>query len=188
MNTVEHIVESYFRYCRGCLTISDVKVQKGNNRQCDLLAYNLKTHEQFHIESSVTILNRFQPPPDKLQKLFLRKFLGDVPKRKGERSDYAQGKNYYNRILETYCRVGFDPSKIQRIFVMWKRPSKGDESIYSVPALDQQAIAITIMSLRDDIIPALLTEIKTSHYDDEVLRTISIIRQYDRQRRRVAAI
>lgn len=37
---VEHIVENCFRYCKGCFTMADVKVYGGNNRPCDLLAYN----------------------------------------------------------------------------------------------------------------------------------------------------
>jgi hypothetical protein len=32
MNAAEHIVESYFRLCRGCFTLSDRKVKDGNNR------------------------------------------------------------------------------------------------------------------------------------------------------------
>jgi hypothetical protein len=41
MNAAEHIVESYFRLCRGRFTFSDRKVSGGVNRQLDILGYNL---------------------------------------------------------------------------------------------------------------------------------------------------
>jgi hypothetical protein len=54
MNTVELIVESYFRLCRSCFTYPDLKVPGGNNRQLDLLAYNVREEAQYHVEMSVT--------------------------------------------------------------------------------------------------------------------------------------
>ena len=74
MNAVEHIVESYFRYCRNCFTMVDVKIIGGNNRQCDLLAFNLATQEQFHVESSVTHDLNWLPSEDTLRETFDKKF------------------------------------------------------------------------------------------------------------------
>lgn len=41
MNAAEHLVELYYRQ-KGCFTITDIKIENGNNRQMDLLAYDLK--------------------------------------------------------------------------------------------------------------------------------------------------
>jgi len=46
MNTAEHRVESYFRLCRKCFTIVDLKVPRGNNRQLDILAHNVKEQQE----------------------------------------------------------------------------------------------------------------------------------------------
>ena len=54
MNTTEKIVEAYYRLCKKCFTYPDVKVIGGNNRQLDLLAYNLREGSQYHVETSVT--------------------------------------------------------------------------------------------------------------------------------------
>jgi hypothetical protein len=53
MNTVERIVESYFRLCRCCFTYSDVKVVDGNNRQLDILAVSVVTGDQYLMRSEV---------------------------------------------------------------------------------------------------------------------------------------
>jgi len=94
MNTTEKIVESYFRLCRDCFTIADLKVRKGNNRQIDLLAVNLKTEDQYHVEVSVTHCVNWCPDMEKLRSEFDKKYFGAPTEREGKNTDYAKGKNY----------------------------------------------------------------------------------------------
>ena len=98
MNAVEHIVECYFRYVRGCFTMTDVKVPGGNNRQCDLLAYDAKNRKQYHVESSVTHDKTWAPSLDQLRDIFDKKFKGEPSKRQGANTDYAKGKSYFPSI------------------------------------------------------------------------------------------
>src|SRR2546421_409691 len=122
MNAVEHIVECYFRQCKECFTMTDVKIRGGNNRQCDLLAYNVATQEQYHIEVSVTHGMNWIPRTkelliERLRETFDKKFRGTPQKREGERTDFTKGKIYLEKILQTYRDMGFEPSKVKRIFV-----------------------------------------------------------------------
>src|SRR5579862_7218882 len=122
MNAAEHIVESYFRLKRGCFTITDRKVSKGNNRQLDLLAYQLKTKEQFHIEIGVTHRPNWCPTLQDLGPQFEQKFFGAPPKREGKTgrtTDYEKGKSYFPQIQQTYRDAGFSPSAVKRVWVCW---------------------------------------------------------------------
>src|SRR5919108_3922748 len=92
MNTVERIVESYFRLCRCCFTYSDVKVINGNNRQMDILAVSMLTGDQYHIECSVTHRERWCPTPGELIAEFQKKFSGIPPHREGKNTDSVRGK------------------------------------------------------------------------------------------------
>jgi hypothetical protein len=85
MNTAEHIVDLYFRVVRKCFTLNDVKVINGVNRQLDILAVNMITGDQFHIESSVTHEKGWAPKEEKLRDVFEKKFLGVPPKRKARK-------------------------------------------------------------------------------------------------------
>jgi len=49
---------------------------------------------------------------------------------------------------------------------------------------DERSIAdnpIVVYSFRDKIIPALLDQVETSNYEDDALRTLSLLRQYEIQ-------
>jgi len=115
MNAAEHIVEAYFRYCESCFTITDRKVKKGNNRQLDLLAYNVRNGRQFHVETGVTHRENWCPALDVLVEKFQKKFFGVPPKRTGAtegRTDSERGKSYFPQINATYREMGFNPSKL----------------------------------------------------------------------------
>lgn len=181
MNAVEHIVECYFRYCKNCFTMSDVKIVGGNNRQCDLLAFNLATQEQFHVESSVTHDLNWLLSDSGLSEVFDKKFRGVAPKRDGGKTDYAKGKTYLDNIHKTYSNVGFDPAKVQRVFVTWSlREETVIETLLTEYAV-KYGINIQVYLFRDQILPELMSKISTSNYEDEVLRTLSLLRQRDLQ-------
>jgi hypothetical protein len=38
------------------------------------------------------------------------------------------------------------------------------------------------LSFRDKVLPKLFEEVKTSNYDDEILRTFSLLNAYDKQK------
>lgn len=42
-------------------------------------------------------------------------------------------------------------------------------------------LSVVVLSFRDQILPELFKKISTSHYEDEVLRTLSLLRQYELQ-------
>ena len=181
MNAVEHIVECYFRYCKGCFTLSDVKIPGGNNRQCDLLAYNMKTLEQYHVESSVTHQENWCPDTEKLRGIFDKKFRGVPPRREGSKTDFAKGKNYFENILQAYQDVGLDPQKIQRVFITWEVADADNLDRFLTEYKQRYDVSIQVWSFRDKILPELTAKVSTSNYDDEILRTLSLIRQRELQ-------
>ena len=115
MNAAEHIVESYFRLCRGCFTFPDRKVVRGNNRQLDILAYDLKHRLQFHIEVGVTHRLTWCSTREELRAEFQKKFLGAPPEpvsSGGGATDFERGKSYFSQIEETYIEAGFSPADV----------------------------------------------------------------------------
>jgi hypothetical protein len=164
--------------------MTDVKIVGGNNRQCDLLAFNLATQEQYHVESSVTHALNFLPSDNELQEVFDRKFRGLPAKREGIGTDYSKGKSYSENILNTYRRVGFDPAKIQRVFVTWVVKDDSTLKNFLSNYARNHGIEVQVFAFRDQILPELMEKISTSNYDDEVLRTLSLIRQKDMQKKR----
>lgn len=187
MNATEHIVECYFRYCRKCFTMADVKVIKGNNRQFDLLAYDFQQDEQYHVETSVAHQEHWSPSLPQLSEILEEKFLGVPKKRDGKNTDHAKGKSYRDAIALTYDSVGFHSRTVKRIFVTWQTKSiKGLDAFitnFKLKHWASRSIDLQIWSFRDEILPALQKEIGTSNYSDEVLRTISLIRQMEIQNR-----
>jgi len=181
MNTVEHIVESYFRLCRNCFTYGDVKVVSGNNRQIDILAVSLTTGEQFHIECSVTHCKQWCPTAEKLISEFERKFSGVPRPKEGRNTDSTKGKNYGVAITGMYQRLGIDEAKINRIWICWtvKDPENLQKHLGRYCVRTGQKVEV--ISFRDRILPELLKAVSTANYDDEVLRTFSLFKQWDKQ-------
>lgn len=186
MNTTERIVESYFRLCHNCFTYPDVKVAGGNNRQLDLLAYNLKSGSQYHIETSVTHELSWRATWKTLEEKFEGKYFGAPQKREGERTDFTRGRNYFLEIQKTYKLVGFAPSKVQRIWVTWVKPEDAGFEKLLLKYCRTKRIGrcpIQILSFRDEVLPGLLTAVGKSNYNDDALRTLSLLTQFKKQRR-----
>jgi len=187
MNTPEKIVESYFRLCRDCFTMADTKVINGNNRQIDLLAVNLITNEQYHVEVSVTHQENWCPTTADLFADFEKKYFGAPPKREGRKTDYTTGKTYEKQICKTYEAVGLNSKSIKRVWVCW--------TVIGTDNLDQEMeqycqkrglkkTSIEIISFRDVIIPSLMKKVATSNYEDDVLRTLSLLQQFEKQQKK----
>lgn len=186
MNTTEKIVESYFRLCRDCFTMADLKVIKGNNRQIDLLAVNPKTGEQFHVEVSVTHQKNWCPNPAELFPEFEKKYFGVPTKREGKNTDYTLGKTYEKQIFETYESVGLNPNIIKRVWVCWIVVDADGLEAQLADYCGKRGLkkgSIEILSFRDDVIPSLMKKVATSNYGDDVLRTLSLLQQFEKQKR-----
>jgi len=187
MNTAEHIVESYFRLCRGCFTFPDRKVVRGNNRQLDILAYDVKRKLQFHIEVGVTHRLTWCSTRDELGAEFQRKFFGIPPERVssgGAATDFERGKSYFSQIEQTYIEAGFSPSDVRRVWVCWIVRGDENNKPFIVPFHSEhlnRTFEIEVLSLRDVILPQLENAIETANYDDEILRTLSFMKQRETQ-------
>ena len=179
MNASEHIVECYFRHVLKCLTMTDVKVVDGMNRQCDLLAANIKEGKYYHVESSVTHRTMWAPGTKELKAIFDAKFRGITKENESPNSERKKGKTYFENIKKTYRLFGLPPSKVARVFVCWLVKDKDKEN---VPKLvdeykKQYGIKVDIISFKDTILPDLVEAVGTSNYDDEILRTISFFKE-----------
>jgi hypothetical protein len=163
--------------------MADVKVPGGNNRQCDLLAYNAATQEQYHAESSVTHRENWCPDTKKLSDIFDKKFRGVPPRREGSKTDFAKGKTCYENILRAYRDVGLDPSKVRRVFITWEVADPNNLAGFLAEYEQKYGVHIDVWGFRDRILPELTNKISTSNYDDEVLRTLSLLRQRELQTR-----
>ncbi len=184
MNTTEKIVESYFRICRNCFTMSDVKVHGGNNRQLDLVAFAIDGKLQLHIEIGVTHMRGFQPSIEKLEKRIRYKFFGEPRDRENKKRRKNSTKNHYQAIQNTYSRIGFSVAEVELVWVCWQYPKSNDlrerlESFFEVQGIHPRAVSL--LSFRDEIIPELRKKVSTAHYNDDALRTLSLLRQCDRQ-------
>lgn len=186
MNAVEHIVEAYFRTCRQCFVMPDVKVDKGNGRQFDLLAVNLKTGDQYHVESSVTHRDNWCPNTKKLWMWFNSKFLGYPKEKEGKNTDFAKGKTYQAQIWAAYRSVGFDPEKVQRLWCCWDVADREKLPDFLEAYKAKTAITVRMLWFPEEVLEGLLKEVGTANYDDEVLRILSLLRE--NQRRQVKQI
>lgn len=185
MNTTESIVESYFRLVRGCFTQPDVKVIKGNNRQIDLLAYDINTSKSYHVEVSVTHCQQWCPTPKELKENFDKKFFGVPSKREGANTDYSKGKTYIENIKLTYDSLGLNYSTINRVWVCWTvKDAEGLDCELETYCKERSISrgSLEIVSFRDEVIPTLMEKVSTSNYEDDALRTLSLLRQYEIQK------
>jgi hypothetical protein len=178
VNAVEHIVEAYFRICRKCFVMPDVKIEGGNNRQFDLLAVDLNKGYQYHVESSVTHQENWCPDTKKLRTNFNMKFLGHPKEKTGENTDFAKGKIYKAQLWRAYRSVGFKPDKVQRIWCCWDVTDGENLSSFLEEYRVETDLAVKVLRFPDQVLASLLKAVATSNYDDEVLRTMSLFRQY----------
>jgi hypothetical protein len=184
MNTAEKITEAYFRHKRGCFTLSDRKVKRGNNRQLDLLAYRVTDKVAFHVEVGVTHRENWCPTMSELEFEFEKKFFGAPPERVGKSSgktDFERGKSYYPQIEAAYAELGLDPASIKRVWVCWMVKDRDalvkSRTRHVLSKHLNREFEVEILSLRDLILPDLQKSIGTANYDDDILRTLGFIKQ-----------
>lgn len=188
MNAAENIVEAYFRYCLGCFTMTDVKVERGNNRQLDLIAIDLRRDEAYHVETSVKIAG-FGPTLPQLEMAFERKFFGAPRANEKPEGDHALGKNYRPAIDRTYRRLGLKRSRLSRVYVCWTVTGvqHGELDAFCERVSRRCHLRrnpIQVWSFRDRVLPELSDAVGTANYDHEALRTLSLLAAAERQRAR----
>jgi len=187
MNTTEHLVELYYRLCHKNFTYTDFKIEGGNNRQFDVLAYSKMTNELRHIEVSVTHSTRWTADLENLKHDIRFKFFG-IPKNKrpdNPNTDFNKGKTYRPQIVNAYRQFGFEWDEVIRVWCLWYHPNEPNVINSWKDDLSQEfdlpAEKFEILSFRDKVLPELSESVGTSNYDDDILRTISLIDQRRRQ-------
>ncbi|MDP4236204.1 MAG: hypothetical protein Q8919_07155 [Bacteroidota bacterium] len=179
MNTTENIVEAYYRFCKNAFTMQDIKVVNGNNRQFDLLAVSLKPKKVFHVESSVSLTDekplkhRYE---DEAVESLNRKFFGALRVKNAKSTKSQSRSNYKTEIDNMYRTFGLHVDSIERVYCRWAfyQSNKKLEKY-------MKQMNISKLSFRDDVLPALEKYIKTAHYEDDALRTLSLLSAYRKQ-------
>lgn len=159
MEPVEvHIVERYMQLVKRCFTMTNVML--GGGKEIDLLAFNPKTGEQFHIEVRVCIGRGFR----------LRMI--DTQTKKGQK--HRRGMDTLNTIkfsppaVVDGCKEIFGCEEYKRVLVVW------DVQEPNVIEQAEKLYGIEIWRI-SDIITGLIHEVGTKAYRDDVLRTVQLI-------------
>jgi len=153
-----HIVDRYMQLVKKCFTMTNVML--GGGKEVDLLAYNPRTNEKYHIEVRVTIGRGFR----------LR--MKDTQTKNGRK---------HRRGMDTLATIKFEPqivvekvneifgsSDYKKVLVIWDVQNNA----VIKQAKDVYGIEIWLVS---DILSEIIKEVKTRPYRDDVLRTIQLI-------------
>jgi|ERR1035437_8584867 hypothetical protein len=189
MNTTEHLVEVYYRQL-GCFSATDTKIVKGNNRQFDILAFHFTTKKFYHIEVNVAHgdgVHWKAATLDNIKEKIRYKFFGSTRNSRpgNKKTDFAKGKHYLDQIKATYTKFGIDYNEVIRVWCTWCLPNK-EVSLDKwkkelAEEFNLQPDNFQLLLFRDTVLPTLLDNIGTAYYDDELLRTLSLIKEYNRQ-------
>lgn len=190
MTTTEHIIETYYRLTKHCFTMTDYKVVGGNNRQFDVLAFAPIERKFYHIEVSVTHQEHWTADLNVVKEFIGYKFFG-LPKNKrpgNPNTDYNKGKTYKKQIMQSYKNFGMPWDDVVRVWCLW-RFNETESEIEEWKQDLQQTYGISsdrfeLLSFRDKVIPELFNNISQSNYSDEILRTISLLKEYEIQTRK----
>jgi hypothetical protein len=153
-----HIVERYMQLVKRCFTMTNVML--GGGKEIDLLAFNPKNGDRFHIEVRVCIGRGFR----------LRMI--DTQTKKGQK--HRRGMDTLNAIkfsLPTVvdgCKEIFGCEEYKRVLVVW------DVQETSVIGQAKELYGIEVWRI-SDIITELIHEVGTKAYRDDVLRTVQLI-------------
>lgn len=153
-----HIVERYMQLVKRCFTMTNVML--GGGKEIDLLAFNPKTGERFHIEVRVCIGRGFR----------LRMI--DTQTKKGQK--HRRGMDTLNEIkfsppaVVNGCREIFGCDEYKRVLVVW--------DVQEPTVIEQAKTLYGIEVWRiSEIITELISEVGTKAYRDDVLRTVQLI-------------
>ena len=116
--TTEKIVESYFRYCRDCATMTNIKCSA--QHEIDLLAVDLRTGTRYHVESSVCL------PGSGFSKLTNGAFDSQQMKDPNKKPTLQRTMGFFmehkfaaDGIAQTLATYGFAPGNYHKVIVTW---------------------------------------------------------------------
>lgn len=182
MNAAEHIVELYYRHCLRCFTMADVKVIGGNNRQIDLLAYDLVNRVTYHVETSVFADLVWKLAPDEIAATLDHKFFGAPNPDDGGKSDPTTSTAFVGAFKRTYEKYGVNWDEIERVYCYWTVPlSPSVDQILDEYGKERGIRKPILLSFRNEVLHRLWTEVGAANYSDEVLRTISLLQTRQEQ-------
>lgn len=113
----EKIVESYFRYCRDCATMTNIKCSA--QHEIDLLAVDLKTGTRYHVESSVHVGVGFSKLTNKPFDPKLLKNRVKAPDMRRTLGFFDQVKFSAQDVLSRLAEYGFQPGVYNKVIVTW---------------------------------------------------------------------
>jgi len=115
--TTEKIVESYFRYCRDCATMTNIKCSA--QHEIDLLAVDLETGKRYHVESSVHVGAGFSKLTNKPfdPKMLKDRVKGPVMRR--TLGFFDQVKFSATDVVTKLAKYGFHPGAYSKVVVTW---------------------------------------------------------------------
>lgn len=187
MNATEQIIEIYYRHCKHFFTYTDYKVPHGNNRQLDVLALNHRENKLHHIEVGVTHNEHWTANLAGVREQMRHKFFG-FPKNNrpdNPNTDFNRGRNYQNEIRSCYESIGFSWKETIRVWCLWWHTNDQNEiNLWKKELASEFNLSpdnFELLSMRDTVIPCVLESIGTSNYDDPIMRTISLLRQFELQ-------
>ena len=153
-----HIVERYIQLVKNSFTMTNIMLSGG--KEIDLLAFNPKTGERFHIEVRVCIGRGFR----------LRMI--DTQTKKGQK--HRRGMDTLNEIkfsppaVVDGCKQIFGCDNYKRVLIVW------DVQEPNVIEQAEKLYGIEIWRI-SDIITELIHEVGTKAYRDDILRTVQLI-------------
>ena len=165
METTERVVEAYYRYIENCATMPNVRCE--GQHELDLLAINLKTHERFHIETSVSISKAYRKLTAKefdLEKSKAR--VGKAPQRRTI-GFFVQQKFTPKKVLGALEKYGFVDGNYSRVIVAWDWTMEAEKvaTQVGIKLLSFQTILLKLSKeFKDD----------TKYFTDDTLRTLHL--------------
>jgi hypothetical protein len=153
-----HIVERYMQLVKNSFTMTNIMLSGG--KEIDLLAFNPKTAERFHIEVRVCIGRGFR----------LRMI--DTQTKKGQK--HRRGMDTLNEIkfsppaVVDGCREILGCNEYKKILVVW------DVQEPNVIEQAKRLYGIEVWQI-SNIINELMGEVGTKAYRDDILRTVQLI-------------
>jgi hypothetical protein len=115
--TTEKIVESYFRYCRDCATMTNIKCSA--QHEIDLLAVDLRTGTRYHVESSVNIGAGFSKLTNKPFDPMMLKDRNKGPDMRRTLGFFDQVKFSAQDVVSKLAEYGFQPGAYSKVVVTW---------------------------------------------------------------------
>ncbi len=167
METTEKIVESYFRYIKGCFTIPNIKCR--GQYEIDLLAIDPKTTpiKKFHVESGVSISGSYSKLTTKP---FSTKALKERVAQAGQRRTlgyFKDRKFSAEPIITKLSEYGFSGDNYSKIIVTWD----ADDDVV-LEANSQGIDVIKFKLILNEIAEAF--EKDRTYFTDDTLRTLQL--------------